>query len=94
MADLKSTGHGDWEKLQVIKFDTDGQFQIRNKDGNNIVCKSLSEDKGIEARSDGDNRMGFWQFFEKDDGVVIFNPLVKRFLGPMGSDGKAGCLAI
>lgn len=39
-ADIMNTGHGgSWESFEVIKKDNRGHHQIKNKDGNYIVCK-------------------------------------------------------
>jgi hypothetical protein len=36
--------------------------------------------------------MGHWQFIAKNDGgVAIYNPLARRFLGPLDQSGTAGC---
>lgn len=73
------------------KVDNKGQFKIKNKDNNEIRCQSTSNDKEVVVAQGGDERMGHWQFIPKSDGVAIYNPLAMRFLGPLDSDGKAGC---
>lgn len=98
-ADFKAEGHNHLMQFKVESTAEDDRklYVIKNYEGKTLSCKSHEMfrdrvDAGLHGQNNGEKiQMREWQFFEKDDGYVIYNPYNLKFLG-LRDDKDADCV--